>query len=236
MKRTIHSHNNFRILALAITGVLLVAAGLFMMSSPTPVHAQAVEEAEYIGAKECQSCHRGVASSHKDTRHSLTLQDAKPATILGNFELDEALRQVQFPGEDAPRAFTADDIEFTVGSGRYVQRYLYKVDTNEYMVFPAEWNVTEQKWEPYALAGSWPDPAYDWNQNCAGCHTTGLNVERGRWEDDAVQCESCHGPGSVHEEAARDAGRNPNEAELTAIRTSVVVSPDAQICGQCHGQ
>lgn len=236
MKHTIHSRSNLRIIALAITGVMLVAAGMLMLSTPVPVHAQAVEEAEYVGAKECQSCHRGVATSHKDTRHSLTLQDAKPATILANFEQDDALRQVQFPGEDAPRAFTADDIEFAVGSGRYVQRYLYKVDTNEYMVLPAEWNVTEQKWEPYALSASWPDPAYDWNQNCAGCHTTGLNTERGRWEDDAVQCEACHGPGSVHAEAADDAGRNPNEEELTAIRAAIVVSPDAQICGQCHGQ
>ncbi len=226
----------FRIIALATTGVLLVATGLFMMTIPTPVHAQTVEEADYVGSKECQSCHRGTATSHKDTRHALTLRDAKPATILGQFGQDDTIRQVQFPGEDAPRAFTADDIAFVVGSGRDVQRYLYKVDRNKYMVLPAEWNVAEQKWEPYALASSWPDAAYDWIQNCAGCHTTGLDPEKGRWEDDAVQCEACHGPGSIHQKTAKDAGRNPDDSELSAVRAAIVVSPDAQICGQCHSQ
>ena len=96
--------------------------------------------------------------------------------------------------------------------------------------------MIEQKWEAYSLAAGWPDPAYDWNKNCAGCHTTGLNPERGRWEDDAVQCEACHGPGSIHEDIARDAGRNPDEGELTAVRAAIILSQDAQICGQCHSQ
>jgi predicted CXXCH cytochrome family protein len=236
MKLNAHHFWQVRIIALATTGVLLIAAGVFMLTGTTPVHAQTIEEAEYIGSKECQSCHRGIASAHNDTRHGLTLQEARRADILGNFDQDEAIRQVQFPGEETPRAFTENDIAYVVGSGRYVQRYLYEVDRNEYMVLPAEWNVAEQKWEPYTQATTWPDPAYDWNQSCAGCHTTGLSVERGRWEDDAVQCEACHGPGSIHQEIADDAGRNPDEEGLNAIRSAIVVSPDAQICGQCHSQ
>ena len=236
MKCTILPKRYFRIIALAITGVVLVAAGLLLMMIPSPVYAQTVAEANYIGAKECQSCHRGIATSHKDTRHALSLRDAKPATILGKFDQDDSVRQVQFPGEDSSRAFTADDVAFVVGSGRDIQRYLYKVDRNQYMVLPAEWNVAEQKWEPYALAAAWPDPAYDWTQNCAGCHTTGLNLEKDRWKDDAVQCEACHGPGSTHQKIAKGAGGNPDDSELGEIRGSIVVSPDAQICGQCHSQ
>ncbi len=224
-----------RIAVLGLAGVLFVAAGLIMMMTPIPVQAQTAD-ASYIGSKECQSCHRGVATSHKDTRHSLTLRSAKPANILGKFDQDETIRQVQFPGEDAPRAFTATDIAYVVGSGRDVQRYLYKVDKNQYMVLPAEWNVAEQKWEPYTLSTAWPDQAYDWNQNCAGCHTTGLNLEKARWKDDAVQCESCHGPGSNHEKVAKDAGGKPSNDELVSIRAAIVVTPDAQICGQCHSQ
>jgi predicted CXXCH cytochrome family protein len=236
MKRNLFHIPYLRTIVLATTGLLLVASGLLMIANPTPVSAQTNADASYIGAKECQSCHRGVASSHKDTRHSLSLRDAKPATILGQFTQDEDIRQVQFPGEDAPRAFTAEDIAFVVGSGRDVQRYLYKVDKNKYMVLPAEWNVAEKKWEPYKLAEAWPDQVYDWNQNCAGCHTTGLNVEKARWDDDGVQCESCHGPGSVHQKTAKSAGSKPDAAELIDIRATIVVSPDAQICGQCHSQ
>ena len=105
------------------------------------------------------------------------------------------------------------------------------------MVFPAEWNVAEQKWEPYTLAEDWPDPAYDWNQNCAGCHTTGLDPDRGRWKDDGVQCEvlswSRQRPRRY---GARMSGATPTDAELIGIRAAIVVSPDAQVCGQCHSQ
>ena len=158
------------------------------------------------------------------------------SNILGDFDTGEDDRQVQFPGEDAPRAITADDIAYVIGSGRYAQRYLYEVDRNEYMVLPVEWNVVANKWQPYVLAEEWPSEAYDWAQNCAYCHTTGFDVERGRWQDDGVQCESCHGPASSHIELAQDAGRRPSEEELTAVRAAIYRSPDPQTCGQCHSR
>jgi predicted CXXCH cytochrome family protein len=225
------------IISLGISGMLLVLAGLLLMTfEVAPVHAQLPADADYIGARECQSCHRGVGSSHDETRHAMTLREPRGDAVLANFDQDEEIRQVQFPGEDAPRPFTGDDIGFVVGSARYVQRYLYEVDRNEYMVFPAEWNVVEQRWQAYTLADNWPDVAYDWNQNCAGCHTTGLDPDRGRWEDDAVQCESCHGPGSVHAEIADDADNDLNDETLVEIRAAIIANPDPQICGQCHSQ
>jgi predicted CXXCH cytochrome family protein len=218
--------------------LLLVLVGFWLLipTNVAPVSAQLPEDAEYVGAGECQSCHRGVSSSHDETRHAQTLRETRGDAVVANFDQDEAVRQVKFPGEDAPRAFTEDDIEFVVGSGRHIQRYLYQVDRNEYMVFPAEWNVDEGRWQAYSLAETWPDAAYDWNQNCAGCHSTGLNPERGRWEDDGVQCESCHGPGSVHVEFADDADDDLNDEVLLEIRGAIVASPDPQICGQCHSQ
>lgn len=222
------------IFSLGFGGLLLALAGLLLIDAP--VSAQIPENAEYIGAGECQDCHRATATSHRDTRHALTLQETRRSTILANFDQDEAVREVQFPGEDAPRAFTQNDIKFTVGSGRYVQRYLYEAGRNQYMVLPAEWNVAEGRWEPYTLAETWPDAAYDWNQNCAGCHTTGLNPQRGRWEDNGVQCESCHGPGSAHVKTVNDARRDRSDEALLRIRSSIVANPDPQICGQCHSQ
>jgi predicted CXXCH cytochrome family protein len=219
----------YRIISFASIGLLLIGAGLFLLIAPPPVHSQ-IDDAEYVGSSECGDCHRGTERLHADTRHALTLQEPDSDNVLADFSQEDAVRQVQFPDEDAPRLFTEDDIAFVVGSGRYVQRYLYEVERNQYQVFPAEWNVAEQKWEAYSLAENWLDPAYDWNQNCAGCHTTGLDPERGRWEDDAVQCESCHGPGSLHLEAVDD------DEDLEVIRASIILSPDAQVCGACHSQ
>lgn len=231
-----------------LLGLLLLVSGLGMLwLDQSLVAAQDIlvaqedvdlSDADYIGAGECASCHRDLARTHDDSRHALTLQDASRDSdvILGDFSAGEDVRQVTFPEDDESRAFDADDIAFVIGTGRYVQRYLYEVDRRDYRVLPAEWDVINGQWRRLELADSWDDPAYDWETNCAYCHTTGLNVERGAWEDDGVQCEACHGPGSIHEELASDAGRRPDEEELAEIRAAINPALDPQVCGQCHSR
>jgi predicted CXXCH cytochrome family protein len=219
--------------ALTFCGLGLLLCGVSLLLFGTPAYAQDVDldDAEYVGARECASCHRARLRDHGESRHALTLQDVSrdEDLILGDFEQGEDVRTVQFP-DDEVRPFDADDIAYAVGTGRNIQRYLYEVDRNEFMLLPAQWNVNTQSWEPYTLAEEWPGDAYAFGPNCAGCHTTGIDTRRFRWEDDGVQCESCHGPGSLHVEAADD------DEDLEVIRASIVLNPDPQICGQCHSQ
>lgn len=52
----------------------------------------------------------------------------------------------------------------------------------------------------------WTAPAYNWNKNCADCHSTDLRKnyesEADRYDtqfaESSVGCEACHGPGSRH--------------------------------------
>ncbi len=227
--------------ALILGGLGFIAFGVgTLFFTSTAVYAQDVDlqDAEYVGAGECGDCHRPLSRAHDDTAHGLTLQDVSrdEDLILGDFSQGEDVRMIQFPDDDDPRPFEADDVAYAVGSGRNVQRYLYEVERNELVLLPAQWNVNTQSWEAYQLADEWPDDAYAFGPNCAGCHTTGLDTGRFRWEDDAVQCEACHGPGSVHLEIVDDVGRNPDEAEMSQIRASITLSADPQICGQCHSQ
>lgn len=203
-----------------------------------PAAQDAPELAEYVGAGDCGDCHRGLAQDHEDSAHAQALLDVsrRKQGILADFDSGEDLRMVQFPGEDAPRAFGEDDISLAIGAGRYLQRYVVELDDDLLAVLPAEWDTINQVWQPYTRGETWPGPEYDFVANCAGCHTVGLEIERGRWEDDGVQCEACHGPGSIHVELAEDAGRRPSEEEIAGIHAAIVVSPDAQICGQCHSQ
>jgi len=229
-----------------IFGIACLGFGLWLAVTPGVVSAQddvpgvdvpeGVAGAEYVGSGECADCHRGIVREHSATPHGMALQDVEDDKdlILADFEQGADLRTVQFPGEDAPRPFTPDDIVYIVGAGKYVQRYLYEVERRVYAVLPAEWDVVNGVWRPYLLAETWLDPAYDFTTNCAGCHVTGLDIERGRWEDDGVMCETCHGPGSNHLEAEDDAGRNPSDEEILAIHNAIVMSPDAQVCAQCH--
>lgn len=194
------------------------------------------DDPEYIGERECSDCHRDIASSQKTSAHVMALHEASEEGILADFAQGEDVRMVQFPDSDEARAFGIEDVAYVIGSGRYAQAFLYEIESDVYRVFPAEWNVAESSWQPLSLADSWDDPAYDWNTNCAGCHTTGYDTTSGEWVDEGVQCEACHGPGLVHVEAADDAGSRPSEEELQFIRDSIVLSPDAQICGQCHSR
>ncbi len=229
-----------RIKFLIFIGSMFIISGisLLMIGSYTVVQAQDKSTATYSGSKECASCHRGITQDHADSNHALALVDVskKKTAILGDFDQGEDVRTVQLPSEDKARPFTAKDIAYVVGSGQHVQRYLYKVAANNYMVLPAEWNAETKQWEPYKIADEWPAPAYDWEQSCAYCHTTGFDVNKGRWKDPGVQCESCHGPASEHVKIAKDIGKNPTDEELTQLRSAIYTTPDAQVCGQCHSQ
>ncbi|MBZ0297105.1 MAG: ammonia-forming cytochrome c nitrite reductase subunit c552 [Anaerolineae bacterium] len=238
MNKHLKHYLPFKIALLGITGTALILVGLTFMLSTAEVHAQPPDDAEYIGDSDCASCHISLGRSHGDSRHSRTMVkvEREPEAVVADFNQGEEVRQVQFPGEDAPRAFTLEDIAYTIGTGRHLQGYLYELESGGYAVLPAEWNADDGVWQPYGQVENWPDESYDWTQNCAGCHTTGLNPERGKWEDAGVQCESCHGPGSAHADAADDAGPEPSDSEMEEIRGAIVLSPDPQICGQCHNQ
>jgi predicted CXXCH cytochrome family protein len=209
--------------------------GIFYLTQPSS--AQGPEEnAEFIGSRECMACHRDLRDGHTASPHALALRDAKrdPEIIIADFSQGDTVRTVQFPGENAPRPFTLEDIRYVIGSGRYAQRFVYETDAGEYRVFPAEWNVAAKVWQPFTLADSWDNPAYDWTANCAGCHTTGFNAEEGEWEEEGVQCEACHGAGSAHADLVDDAGSTPTEEEMVAIKAAIWNTGDAQLCGQCH--
>ncbi|MFN8530544.1 MAG: cytochrome c3 family protein [Anaerolineae bacterium] len=225
-----------RLKVLILLGVVLVVSGfsLLALSSTAVVEAQS-SQPDYVGADECSSCHRDLSRTHGQSAHALTLTDDSDA-ILADFSQGEDLRMVQIPGENAARPFTADDVAYSVGTGRYVQRYLYEVDRHDFRVLPAEWDVQAGEWRALTLAESWDDPAYDWETSCASCHTTGFDVERERWQDPGVQCEACHGPAEAHIDAARDAGRNPTDEELVTVRGAINMAVDPQVCGQCHSQ
>jgi predicted CXXCH cytochrome family protein len=222
---------------LALAGCILIVSGIgILVFGSQTVSAQDAERT-YVGSQECASCHRSLARAHSESPHAQALQDVSKnkKLILADFKQGEDLRQVQFPGEDAARAFTAKDIAFAIGSGQHAQAYLYKVDRNEYKVLPALWNAETQAWEPLKLGDTWPSDSYDWAQNCAYCHTTGYDAERARWKDAGVQCEACHGPASEHVSIAKKA-RDPNDQELADIRAAINPAADPQVCGQCHSR
>lgn len=222
--------------ALLLTGLILIMAAGVLLAQET------VEVPEYIGTRDCRDCHRDIASSFQDFSHVRTMMeveaDAEESPVVADFSLGEDLRTVTFPGEDSPRAFTAEDIAYTLGTGRHVQAYLVTAEdaAGGYLVLPAMWDSVQGEWVELELADSWTAEAYAFGPTCAGCHTVGLNVEDYEWEEEGVQCESCHGPGLAHVEAADDAGGTIDEEERALIYETINIGLSSETCAQCHAQ
>lgn len=86
-----------------------------------------------------------------------------------------------------------------------------------------------------------PDPAADFDRACGGCHATGHRLveegahvrlgDAGGTMERAVGCESCHGAGSAHVQAA-EAGEP--SAALTLDPADLPASARLDACGRCH--
>lgn len=192
---------------------------------------------EFAGARECLSCHRSLANAQQELAHARTLIDTasdNQEAILGDFESANDRLTLQLPSEDEARPMTASDIAYILGVGRNRQAYVVQTDADQYLVLPFQWNTTSGKWESLELAESFPDPAYDFTTQCAGCHTTNYRAETLTWGEAGVQCEACHGPAQDHVSLADDAGSVISDRELAEITGTVNFALDAQVCGQCH--
>ena len=80
-----------------------------------------------------------------------------------------------------------------------------------------EWMVTR-----HAQAFSAPIFQRDWTEqgsqdSCLGSHTTGFNPDTGKYAEEGVTCEACHGP-----------------FQPTHPEAPMPITPNADLCGNCH--
>jgi len=214
---------------LLLMGVVLIISGVLMAGAADirslPISQDVdvelpPEGAEYVGSASCFTCHSDQHRNWSTTSHPYMIQDvsANPGAILADFAAGEDVRG------DQPYAL--EDIVFTMGS-KHNQRYIAASDDG-YVVLPGQWSIDSGAWVAADSA--------DWLKDCAGCHTTGFDVETSTWAELSVGCESCHGAGSVHVEAARalPEGIDPMSEDVYAVRSTIVSTVDSAVCAQCH--
>jgi hypothetical protein len=188
-----------------LIGLMLAAFSLLAYAT---VEAQ---EPGYVGSSKCGQCHGAKYESYQDTWHAKILRAATDETILGDFN-----------STDPDLTFSRDEIVYVVG-GQFSQRYLTEIN-GELFVLPAQWDIVSAEWVAYH-PDDWQERPY--TRYCAGCHTTGFEASTGKWVEEGVQCEACHGPGQDHVALAGDRAHIVNPAELA-------FDEQTQICGQCH--
>ena len=196
------------------------------VGEPGPVGPSA---AEYVGSEKCAGCHSGISKTFAQTGHAYGL-----TPIVAGKAPEFPYSRVANP----PEGYTWQDIAYVIGGYNWQARF---VDQNGYIVtgkpgatesdpnYLNQYNLANPKlrtnasWVSY-LAGTAELPF-----DCAGCHTTGYRSNghqndqagvTGTWAEAGVQCESCHGPGSLH-------AKSPYGSALKVER-------DAKACTECH--
>lgn len=199
------------------------APGVTGAPGPAGVDGLNYEPPTFIGSEACSECHQEIYDVFMRSGHPWKL-----TKVVDGRSPDYPFTKIPNP----PEGYTWDDILYVIGGYNWKARF---VDKNGYIITGADENATTQynfynenldmgdNWVGYH-AGEANVP-YD----CGSCHTTGyvpsgnqddLPGLIGTWALDGIQCEECHGPGSIH-------ANHPFAFNMTIDR-------DSQACGACH--
>ena len=130
-----------------------------------------------------------------------------------------------------PEGYSWDDISYVVGGYNWKARFLDQdgfIITGGDTVTATQYNLEN---DPLNLGDEWvaSHPSEEVPYDCGHCHTTGYSPVGnqdgragivGTWAFSGVQCEACHGPGSLH---AND-----------PVIFNMEIDRDAEACDTCH--
>lgn len=172
---------------------------------------------EYIHGDECLFCHRNdIGSTWQKNSHGVTVRQREDAT-----QLQDLLKS------QTALASLALQIEFFLGSRNRV-RFLKKEGYGKFALLNTQAELGADK-----KAKNWIElekPSWDKDRfanQCAGCHTTGVDTKTKSFSAFGLDCYTCHGVVSL--EHTSDTSRiflsKKNRANAQAITST---------CAQCH--
>ncbi len=190
-------------------------------AGPAGVDGVSFVPPEYVGSEACAQCHEDtyevfIGSGHP---HILTKVENGEPTVY-------PFTEVPSP----PDGYAWDDISYVIGGYNWKASFI----DQEGFIITGDQNATTQfnlandeldlgdEWVPYHAGEEIP---YD----CGTCHTTGYSTDGqqdglagmiGTFASGGIQCEACHGPGSLHV-------NNPQSFKLQIDR-------DSESCKACH--
>lgn len=195
------------------------------VGSPGPAGENASASQSYIGSDACGECHEEIYATFSLSGHPFALSPIENSLPP---EIPYADVSGGLPGP--PDGYSWDDIAYVISGYGWKARFIgadgYILTGDETAAtqynFANEEVGADAEWVPYHAGEQIP---FD----CATCHTTGyapqghqdnLDGISGSWALAGVQCERCHGPGSLH-------ATDPQGIRMVVERAS-------QLCGDCH--
>ncbi|MFN3649573.1 MAG: multiheme c-type cytochrome [Armatimonadota bacterium] len=241
---------------LALPGCRPAAGPSPAPSLPIPVlKPVSVEELDqYAGSQECISCHPDYAGQLQ-THHALTLANVSAEVDGPRFQRPSGLKDnyydvtytTRLKGSECVLEATSGKhrasirAEYAFGSGNRGVTYLGRFDGEpvelrlSYYRDGGRWHFTPG--QPIGAPIQTPvgrSMTPELVEQCFQCHVTALATRDGKVDPErsifGVGCESCHGPGRAHIEAARRGDRNLLIARLSDQRERLT----EELCGQCH--
>jgi tetratricopeptide (TPR) repeat protein len=255
------------ILLFFYAGVAWFSGSLLTDCTPDPASGAAADfGAQYLGDKQCATCHKEAYRDWQNSHHDLAMQEATAETVLGDF--DDARFE---SGGKFTRFFKKDGRFFvnTEGAGGRPQdfevRYTFGVfPLQQYLVaFPGgrlqclltAWDSRENKWFDLQAGQQiapgdwmhWTGGSMTWNTMCADCHSTYLQKNydeqtktfNTKWAIIDVSCEACHGPGKKHAEYVRSASFQKNikvKGSYLHLTADLTNRQQVDECARCHSR
>jgi len=219
---------------LCMTAVAFTACG---PEAPADMKAIMAKPKTFVGSDTCKWCHLEHYDSWQMTLHSRMLQDAQKNPDVIITEIDEKKiredlaklgNKLKVPADQIyiPKV---DEIRYTIGS-QWKQRFLVEKDA-QFFIAPIQYNVDTHRWANYHEADWDKRP---WMLKCAGCHATGVDLEKNTFKEPGVACEECHGKGSWHAPLPKTAVFEKRQTIINPAKLTMGVA--VQICGSCHNR
>ena len=212
---------------------------------------------QYIGSTACKECHESNHASYRLTAHSRAFSepnlDLEPPDASFDHPPSGRSYRIYRQGKQLhhEEVMRAEDgtvvarldypVRYLVGSGHYSRTYLVEVD-GYLQESPISWFGSRKKWDMSPGFEGARHQGFERavNIECLACHAGRVEPLAGkqnsyRFHEQAIGCENCHGPGSLHRDLQR-AHRVPrDEEDLSIVHPGKLSRPLLEsICAACH--
>jgi hypothetical protein len=214
-------------------------------------------DAQFIGTSACAQCHPRNHDSYRLTEHSKALSDIDPNAEPpdGSFEHartgrtyrvyrqgKELRHEESLRTRDGMEIGRADvPVRYVVGSGHFTRTYLAETDGFLHES-PITWYASKQSW---GMSPGYDTPSH-WGferptaVGCLVCHAGRVETVPGTVQgvvlhEKAIGCESCHGPGSLHQASHRAKKPVIGAEDFTIVNPGKLARRlQEAVCSSCH--
>jgi tetratricopeptide (TPR) repeat protein len=191
-----NSISNWKLAGIISTAIIVLMIPLSLLIHNRSSNIE-VRQAEFVGGKECISCHQREYELWKGSDHERAMMVANDSTVFGDFnniEVEFSGTKSKFYKRDGKFfVYTEsiggkmEELQITHTFGvRPLQQYLIPFENGKYQCLPIAWDTENNKWfdmagivyEPEELTPDswfyWTNQSQNWNGMCAECHSTNL--------------------------------------------------------------